>query len=277
MKSLFNRIYLSVLIRGSRLITPADKPKVIHSKINGYDLLVLANEDVGRLIHYVNSYEQAETRYLLNVIRKDSVCLDVGANVGYFTMLMAKIASSGCVHAFEPMALNSSLLKSSVALNQFANVKVNQFAVGDMVGETSFTESADGAYSSMEDTGRKPSARKITVPVLTLDGYIDDNNIDRVDVIKVDVEGAEGLVIAGASRLLTDVKRRPKVMLLELYDENLNVFGTSVSSIMTKMLAFGYEIFVLNGNAEPIAYKPEYKNKYFNILFLANPDVTHTN
>ena len=273
MKSLFNRIYRSVAIRSSRLITPANKPKVIHSKINGYDLLVLANEDVGRLIHYVKSYEPAETRYLLSIINKDSICLDIGANIGYFTMLMAKAASSGQVHAFEPVALNLSLLKSSVELNQLTNVFINQFAVGDVVGEVSFSQSVDGAYSSMQDTGRKPSTRTIKVPVLTLDGYLDDNNINRVDVMKVDVEGAEGLVLAGASKLLADLKRRPGVVFLELYDQNLNVFGTSVSEIIEKMFDYGYEPFVLSESAELMSYKPELKNKYFNVFFLANHSV----
>src|SRR5262245_3843816 len=109
---------------------PKNKRRVIHSRINGYDLLVLANEDVGRSIYYGGSYEPAESKYLARRISRDSLCIDVGANVGYFTLLMAKVASAGSVHTFEPIPLNTSLLRASIELNGFTNIFVNQSAVG---------------------------------------------------------------------------------------------------------------------------------------------------
>ena len=268
MRNLLQRLVRSLRWRVSRLWCPATKRKVVHTRINGYDLLVLANEDVGRSIHFCGRYEPAETTYLYKVIRSDALCIDIGANVGYFTMLMAQAASAGSVHAFEPVVLNASLLKASVELNGFTNVHFNQCAVGDHVGVVSFSQSSDSAYSSIHDTGRKSLERILTVPIVTLDEYLDREGIERVDVLKADVEGAEGLVVAGASRLLSDERRRPYIILLELYDQNLHAFGSSVSIVVEKMQSFGYKPLVVNESGRMVPFSGELKARYYNVFFL---------
>lgn len=268
MGNMLQNIMTKIRFRMSKLWCPESKRKVIHTQINGYELLVLANEDVGRQIHYRGYYEQAETVYLRKKIRPDSICVDVGANVGYFAMLMAQTAHSGSVHAFEPIALNASLLKASAVLNGYFNIHINQCAVGDTEGEVSFSQSADSAYSSMLDTDRKPLQQVITVPSLTLDGYLDQNQVPRVDILKADVEGAEGLVISGASGLLSDNKRRPDVILMELYDDNLKVFGSSVGLMVEKLQDFGYRPFVIDEQGEAIPFTDALKVNYYNVIFL---------
>lgn len=244
----------------------ASNKKVIHTEINGYELLVLANEDVGRQI-CLRRFETAETKYLYKMIRSDAICIDIGANVGYFTLLMAQLASSGSVHAFEPIPLNATLLKASSQLNGFTNICINQWAVGDTVGEVPFSLSSDSAYSSIKDTGRKPLIDTLNVFVTTIDEYLSLKGIDRVDIIKADVEGAEGLVISGASELLSDENRRPSIVVLELYDQNLYVFGESVELIVTKMLNFGYKPFVINNEGNLLKYNEEFKSSYHNVFF----------
>jgi FkbM family methyltransferase len=255
-------------LRASRIRYPETKPKVVHSRINGYALLVLANEDVGRAIYFGGSYEPAETKYLRKAIGSDAVCVDIGANVGYFTMLMAQAASGGNVHAFEPIELNAVLLRASIELNGFTNVRINQCAVGDTVGAVSLSQSSDSAYSSIHDTQRKPLARTLTVSVTTLDAYLEREGVERVDVLKADVEGAEGLVVAGASRLLSDKARRPHLIMLELYDQNLQAFGSSVSAVQAKMQSFGYEPFIVNEEGEMVPFTDELKALYYNVLFI---------
>ncbi len=252
----------------SRIWCSESKRKIIHSRINGYELLVLANEDVGRSIHFAGCFESAETKYLRHMIRADSVCVDVGANVGYFTMLMAQAASAGSVHAFEPITLNACLLKASVELNGFTNVRLSECAVGDYVGVVSFSQSSDSAYSSINDTARKPLDRTLAVPIITLDAYLDREGVERVDVLKADVEGAEGLVIAGASRLLGDDKRKPYVIMLELYEQNLHTFDNSVNAVIEKVQAYGYKPFVINREGELLPFTEKLKAFYYNVLFI---------
>jgi FkbM family methyltransferase len=268
-EKMLNKIMRGLRIRLSKLLCDEATRKVLHDRINGYDLLVLANEDVGRQIHYLGSYEKVETDYLSKNINSNAICVDIGANIGYFTMLMAQKASSGCVHAFEPIKLNASLLKVSAELNGFTNIRINQCAVGNVEGNVSFSQSSDSAYSSMIDTDRKPLDRILTVPSITLDAYLEREGISQVDVLKVDVEGAEDLVLTGATRLLNDEKRRPSVILMELYDGNLQAFGTSVDSIVEKLQGFGYRPIVINKHGEALPFSEDLKLRYYNVLFLS--------
>ncbi|BCA57116.1 hypothetical protein W02_42560 [Nitrospira sp. KM1] len=238
---------------------------------------MLANEDVGRAIHFGGSYETNETEYLRKMIRSDAVCVDVGANVGYYTMLMAQTASGGSVHAFEPIALNAALLRATIELNGMSNVRINQCALGNSIGVVSFSQSSDSAYSSIHDTQRKPLERTLTVPVTTLDSYLEREGVKRVDILKADVEGAEGLVVAGASRLLSDETRRPHIVLLELFDQNLQAFGSSVKTVIEDMQRFAYRPFVITDKARLVQYSDESKAHYYNVLFLPTTMKTLTN
>ena len=248
----------------SRWRVPPGRPHVVHTRTQGFELLVRADEDVGRAIHFARSFEVPETDYLRSVIRPDAVCADVGANVGYFTMLMASVARQGVVHAFEPLPLNVALIAASTGLNRFTNIRLNQTAVGDAPGEVEFAEAADSAYSSMHDTGRKGVEARFTVPVTTLDAYFGGG---AVDVLKVDVEGAEALVMAGARALLADPARRPTVILIELFQPNLDVFGASVTAIVAELTDLGYRAQVL-GEAGLVDYDAATSRQY-NLVFTA--------
>lgn len=241
---------------------------MIHTRINDYNLLVLANENVGRSIHFGHSYESSETAYLRKIITPEAICLDIGANVGYFSMLMAKLAYRGNVYAFDPLPLNVALLRASATLNGFNNIEIIESAVGDSDGEVTLTQSTDSAYSSILDTGRKAIEQIIRVPMITLDTFIRNCSIQAVDVIKIDVEGAEGLVLNGASALLSDAVRRPRVILVELFDENLKPYDTSASAIIDMMRSFSYEPFFISSVGELIAFRMEKLEKFYNVLFL---------
>jgi len=258
-----------VIKRFSRHWLPDSKKTVIHTRINGYNLLVLANEEVGRAIHFGHNYESPETQYLQKVITKTSVCVDVGANVGYFTMLMAKKASFGKVYAFEPIPLNASLLRASAELNRLENIEIIESAVGASDGEVTLSQSTDSAYSSIRDTARKAVERVISVPITTLDNFVRQRSIHSIDVLKVDVEGAEGLVLMGSQELLGDIERRPNVVLMELFDENLSSYDANSSAIIDMMQAFGYTAFFVTDSAELVPFRVEALNKLYNVLFLA--------
>lgn len=264
---LLRKLVAFVWLTVSKILCPAGVRRVVHSSINGHSLLVLANEDVGRAIHYGRRYEALETAFLSKMISREAICVDIGANVGYFTMLMANSARTGSVHAFEPLPMNVALLKASIELNGFTNIHVNQCAVGDRKGEISFVQSADTAYSSLRDTGRKLAEHSIHVPMITLDEYVERVGITRVDVIKADVEGSEELVVDGAAKLLNNKAARPRLVLLELFNKNLQAFGSSVAGVVQKMGSLGYVPFVLNSQGHTIPFTPAMAAHHYNVWF----------
>lgn len=262
-------VWRRAMRRLSTFWIPASRRTVVHSRINDYSLLVLANEDVGRSIHFGRDYESAETKYLDRFMTKTSVCVDVGANIGYFTLLMGKKAIQGKVYAFEPIPLNTSLLRASVELNGFENIEIIECAVGAADGDVTFSQSTDSAYSSIRDTERKPVERLIRVPMTTLDTFTRRRDIQSIDVLKIDVEGAEGLVLEGAQSLLGDPERKPKLVLMELFDPNLVPFNTRASAIVDTMRGFGYTPFFVGETANLVPFREEALGTVYNVFFLS--------
>jgi FkbM family methyltransferase len=254
------------ILEAGKVAFPPGAPRVVQVKVNGAQLLVLANEDVGRRIALLRRYEPRDTRLLAGLVRNDDACIDVGANTGYYTMLMAGRARRGTVHAFEPVALNLHLLRAGVALNGWSHVAANLAAAGDRDGTIDFSEAADGAYSSLLPVGRKAEMRRIEVPIVRLDTYLGCHG-PKADVMKVDVEGAEALVLEGAAGLLADPGRRPRAVMLELVDRNLEVYRSSVPGIVERMAQFGYRPFYAGEDGRPRAFERAHANVYENVFF----------
>lgn len=254
----------------SQALISKKRRQVRHVRLADFDLLALANEDVGRQIVLFGSFEPDETHYFKTIIRPEDVCFDIGGNVGFFSMLMAKCASRGKVHVFEPIPLNAALIGANAALNHFGNLQINNVAVGSEKGSLPFSVSVDSAYSSLHPTDRIAEENTITVPVVTIDGYIAEQGIARVDIMKVDVEGAEDMVIRGAERLLSDPARRPRSVLLELFDINLKPFDSNVLAVVARMVEFGYAAKVLTpGGTDLVPFTPDMANQYYNVIFVA--------
>jgi FkbM family methyltransferase len=257
--------------RGKMLLNQVRIPKgqraLRHVHIQGFEMLVLANEDVGRIINLFGDFEPEETIFFRGLIKSDDVCLDIGGNVGYFSMLMAQCARQGEVHVFEPIPLNAALIRTNVELNNFSNVVINNVALAEARGTAEFSVSVDSAYSSLKATGRKSEAKIITVPLWTLDDYVAEKKLQSIALMKVDVEGAEEMVLKGAKGLFGDLHRRPRIVMLELVDINLRPFGTSVASIVEQMVSHGYKPMVLQNGKFLSPYTPNMANRYPNIFF----------
>ena len=265
--NIVRKIYRRVWMMVSQAVIPKGSHAIRHVHLKHFEILVLANEDVGRLIAIFRDFEPEESKFFQGILKPDDICFDVGGNVGYFSMLMAERARQGAVHVFEPIPLNAAIVRANAELNNFTNITINNVAVGDVLGNIDFSVSVDSAYSSMKATGTKAEEKSISVPILTLDSYIQQHDIPRVDIIKVDVEGAEDMVIRGAINLLNDLSRRPRIVLLELFDVNLKPFGTTVVEIIARMMDYGYQPHIVNSQGELTPYLNSMANKFYNIIF----------
>jgi FkbM family methyltransferase len=250
-------------LRASYYHCPPNRLSLKQVSVGPVEFVVPCNEDVGRHIYYLGQHETEDTDYLMQALRPDDICFDVGANLGYYTVLMAKAVPQGRVYAFEPDPFCHALLQLNVRLNRLENVVVNSVALGERPGTSSFFRCTDSAYNSFKDTARKAVSIVIEVPVTTVDEFVAANDVPRVDFVKVDVEGAESLVLAGAKGLLQDSARRPRLLLLELCDGNHRTFGDSAAEILESLRRTHYEPFVVSGK-KPMAYAPgEFDNVFF--------------
>jgi FkbM family methyltransferase len=171
-------------------------------------------------------YEPELTRHLGEWMPRDGVALDIGANIGIYTLLLSHFAGpGGSVFAFEPDPQSLPWLQRNVDMNAIANVHVCPCAIGDESGHlTLYQDVTTTRTSSLVPNAWTPDAvdrRSVSVRVETLDDYAD--KVRRIDFVKIDTEGFECAVLRGGMSLLR--RFSPKVLIEVLPANRLEVQG----------------------------------------------------
>jgi FkbM family methyltransferase len=165
---------------------------------------VTPSETINRAIFLYGTFEISETRLVQALLRPGMTFLDVGAHIGYYTIIAARlVGETGRVHSFEPSETTRRLLDANVERNGFRNVVVHREALADRTGEVGFYPSElasnQGISSIIATDGRPPPE---IVPSSTLDDFVAGVGNPRVNLIKMDIEGAELHAIRGGQRVL---------------------------------------------------------------------------
>ena len=156
----------------------------------------------------VDRYEKGTTDLFRELLKPGMVVVDVGANVGYFSLLAAElVGSSGKVYAFEPEPGNHGVLQKNIEINSLSNIQVEEMAVSDNSGVADFflSELDSGSHSLFGDAARG-IRESVQVTTTTLDAFLEAEGWPNIDLVKIDVEGAEDLVFDGARNLLATEK-----------------------------------------------------------------------
>ena len=178
------------------------------------------------------------------LVRSGMTVFDVGANVGYYSLLAASLVGpSGHVHSFEPTPTVVRRLAENVALNQFSSrVKINAVAVGSTCGKSDFHLSLDDSEANSMFASDQ-HLQSVCVPIVTLDGYVRDHDVARIDVMKVDIEGAELVALQGASELLR--RETAPLLIVEFNPAALASSGAMPSQLKGEIERFGYRCYRL--------------------------------
>lgn len=193
-------------------------------------------------------YEEYETRLFKESIGAGAVVVDVGSQIGYYTLMAAeKCGQSGRVYAFEPNERNFTLLQQNVNLNGFRQVTTVNAAVSSTDGtRTLFVDSFNlGKHSLSEEnvTSFDALGGKQEVATVSLDQYMTRNNQNTIDVLKLDTEGAEGLIIEGAKDLLS---RKEVKIFIEVWPFGQRNLGTDPLAMFTLMSRLGYSSWLID-------------------------------
>lgn len=154
---------------------------------------------------WLGSYEPHMQKLIAQELKPGGVFYDVGANVGFYSLLGSLLVRSGKVFAFEPLPSNVAYLYKHLVLNSVANVEVFELAICDSVGASFFQQEGTGAMGHLHADG------SLRVNTATLDSLLQQQRIAPPDYIKMDIEGAEPKALLGAK--LCFQKHRPVVFL----------------------------------------------------------------
>lgn len=248
-------------------IVLSEKKKIKQAHVNGYEILVPVDEGIGWLIYYLKKFNKKETDFIRRIAKKDWICFDIGANIGYYSLLFASLYEEIAVHSFEPLPLCYHLLNSSILLNNFSNIRLNNFALSDHNGISEFSISKKCESSSFIHTGMSPLEKRIQVEVHRLDDYIKENDIKRIDFMKIDVEGSEKLVLEGSIETLSNKELQPNMIFIELYNPNLTCYNTSIDEIIEFLHFYGYKASIIS-KKHLVPFTKEHYNIFYNVFFV---------
>jgi FkbM family methyltransferase len=190
------------------------------------------------------AYEPALTRLLLRLVGPGDVVVDVGANFGWYTCLLARaVGPAGRVHAFEPVPQLAAMTQDAIYLNGVAaTARLVRAGLGDRVGSFTMYTFRDlpHGHAAASDLGRD-DAVPIACDVTTLDDYARTAGIDRISVMKVDVEGHEPFVFSGGRDLLSDPDA--PVVAFEINPSCLRPRGLAAADVETTLRDLGYTEF----------------------------------
>jgi FkbM family methyltransferase len=204
----------------------------------------------------------SEAKMIRNLSSNCALFMDIGANVGVWTVALAAAHPKVHVYCFEPTPDIFRVLRNNVALNRLRNVTEAQLAVSDSAGVLPFQMTAENtsylnrltpSKESAEDLhrGRFTSARTIEVKSIRLDDFCKDRRIDRIGFLKIDVEGAEVSVLRGAEYLLQN--RAIELIFIEVEPDNLREMGESIDNLanIMKNMSYTFHLLLPDGSCSP--------------------------
>jgi FkbM family methyltransferase len=170
-------------------------------------------EEIARLLLLHGAYEAAELTMVRHLAAPGSTAIDVGANIGMYTVALATaVGREGAVLAFEPVPQTSERLRANLSLNELTNVEVVAAAAGASRGIADIRLANDSAYASIVNVKKgRGTGKIISVRIVTLDETWEEQGRPVVSFCKIDVEGAELSVLEGAARMLAAC--RPALLL----------------------------------------------------------------
>ena len=190
-------------------------------------------------------YGELDTKIIREEIHEGDIVIDVGANIGYYTLIFAQlVGSSGKVFAFEPEPKNFEILKKNIKINNYQNLVAEQKIVSDKSGIVKLFIAEHGIVGHRINQ-EKSSQKFIEVESIILDNYIKKLNLDnKINFIKIDVEGSEPKVLEGTKEIIQ--KSNQLKIFTEFNREAVKEYGIEPKEMIDLFYRNGFKIYLPN-------------------------------
>jgi FkbM family methyltransferase len=211
--------------------------------IGGGSMILDTNDRLAWRLRCEEAFEPEVREEIERIASRRINVIDIGANIGYYTILASRlIGPDQRVFSFEPQAGMVSKLRRNLEANALSNVVIFSCALSDSPGTSIFNLPAEGteAFGSLHPNGRFTVAKTIVVETNRLDDVLEGLGNPKIGLVKMDAEGAELLILRGATKLLS-LPDKPD-LIFEANEENCKPFGYSVFDILQYVHSFGYKL-----------------------------------
>jgi FkbM family methyltransferase len=193
-------------------------------------------------------YEPGTTQLIESTVKPGMIVVDVGAHAGYYTLLAARLAGpEGKVYAFEADPANYRLLIENIELNAYTNIHAVPQAVAGSTGRLSFYISPWGSdRNSLYQDNTGPEARRVEVDAVTLDDFMARLGRPAIDLIKMDIEGAEFVALEGMKETLEKTRK----LIIEFSPAALQAGHVKPEDLLNRLSRFGFGFSVIEDDGD---------------------------
>jgi FkbM family methyltransferase len=230
----------------------------------GFRLYLRPVELLQAHLYLFSTYELPTTNFVRRFLKEGDVVLDIGANIGYMSLFFAQcVGTSGKVYAFEPEQENYQALLANIALNSAQNIMPQRQAATDVEKMLKLYLAQDnfGAHSTVFNDETLTDKYE-EIQGAPLDTFVQKNQLDKIALVKIDVEGAEYEVLQGMKQIL---KQQRPILIVELNDSLQRKRGLSFASISEELKTeYDYQFFSTTESGHLIeSQKHEFENSIF--------------
>lgn len=191
-------------------------------------------------IYFLGDYEKPEIDYLYETLKSGDIFVDIGANIGLFSLNASNIVGeSGHVFGFEAYGSNHGQFEANIDVNNFQNITAEKIAISDKKNFIDILYHDKDKNIGMASAYLKDYTSKESVKCVSLDSYFADNKVDKVDLVKIDIEGGEYDALLGMSKIMSELK--PKI-LIEINKETLDNSNHSEEELLHLLKNYNYKL-----------------------------------
>jgi len=251
------------------------RPKVVEF-FDGLRIYAYGDCSEAALVVYCGLPEYDEMLFVSNYLEPGDCFVDVGANIGVFSLIAAKrVGRAGKVFAFEPLQKIGDRLKENLDLNQIDWVEIQEKCVGDFDGEVKFTEGRDLSTghlaTSLQSEEGLDHKNDFMAPICRLDTFLSDKECASIPIVKADVEGSELFMLKGAVETLKN--KKVDVWILES-NHRCKLYGYPRSEMFDLLRDYGYSLCLYDAKLNRIEEISQLEEFYHDIWAVLDVDVT---
>jgi FkbM family methyltransferase len=245
--------------------TNLDKDRQLYKTIDGLLLYLNQRSSIDLSIRKLGLWEEKTTLLIKKLVPVKGIVLDVGANNGYFTTLMAKlVGTKGYVYSFEPTTTYFKVLSENVRINELKNVSTFKIGLSDKNQE--LVINIDNSTATIHQPIVEYIVEKESISLNSLDSWVDENDIKQIDLIKVDIDGHEPFFVEGA---INSIKKFKPVIILEVSNLHYLEAGVMVWDFYHKLKDLGLRIYS-EYNSTEITTKTDFLINCCNFAYSTN-------